>query len=121
MGESKNHRAQYKSVILRIVVVDILFSFDSIFTAIGIIPNFIIMALAVAIGMVFMIYLAGKTSTFIEKNPSVKTLALCFIIAVGLLLITEAFHFEIPKEYLYVLFGVAFVAERSYNTLKKTV
>ena len=121
VGESKNHRAQYKSVILRIVVVDILFSFDSIFTAIGIIPNFIIMALAVAIGMVFMIYLAGKTSTFIEKNPSVKTLALCFIIAVGLLLITEAFHFEIPKEYLYVLFGVAFVAERSYNTLKKTV
>ena len=91
----------YSSIIFQIVIADILFSFDSIFTAIGIIPNFIIMALAVGIGMVFMIYVAGHTSKFIEKYPAVKTLALCFIIAVGIILIAQAFHIEIPKVYLY--------------------
>jgi predicted tellurium resistance membrane protein TerC len=110
----------YKSIILQIVVVDVLFSFDSIFTAIGIIPNLIIMGLAVGLGMVFMIYLSGQTSKFIEKNPSVKTIALCFIIAVGLMLVTEAFHFEVPKEYLYVAFGAAFVLERAYHYFKKS-
>ena len=84
----------YKSFILRIVMVDVLFSFDSIFTAIGINPNFIIMALAIGIGMVFMMYLSGKASTLIEKHPLLKTLALCFIILVGLRLITEALHLE---------------------------
>jgi predicted tellurium resistance membrane protein TerC len=102
----------YKSIILQIVVIDMLFSFDSIFTAIGIIPNFIIMALAVGIGMIFMVYLSGKTSKFIEKNPAVKTLALCFIIAVGLMLITQSFHLEIPKIYLYaaLLAGIIIAA-----------
>lgn len=108
-----------KSIVLQIVAVDILFSFDSIFTAIGIIPNLIIMGLAVGIGMVFMIYLSGQTSKFIEKNPNVKTLALCFIIGVGLMLVTQSFHFEMPKEYVYAAFGLAFVLERAYHYFKK--
>jgi len=87
----------YKSIVVQIVVADMLFSFDSIFTAIGLISNFVIMALAVGLGMIFMIYLSGKASAFIEKYRSVKTIALCFIIAVGLLLITKAFHLEILK------------------------
>ena len=91
----------YKSIILQIVLVDMLFSFDSIFTAIGINPNFIIMALAVGIGMICMIYVSGQTSKFIEKYPDVKTVALSFIILVGLMLIAQAFHIEIPKVYLY--------------------
>lgn len=114
-----NHQIGFKSIILQIVVVDMLFSFDSIFTAIGIIPNLIIMALAVGIGMVCMIYLSGKTSAFIEKNPTVKTFALLFIIAIGLSLLAEAIHIEIPKTYLYSLFGSIFVVERLYNSFKK--
>jgi len=105
----------YKSILLQIVVIDMLFSFDSIFTAIGLIPNFIIMALAVGLGMVFMIYLSGQTSKFIEKHPAIKTLALCFIIVVGLLLVAEAFHIEVPKGYLYAALGIAILVERIYN------
>ncbi|HTB30849.1 MAG TPA: TerC family protein [Bacteroidia bacterium] len=109
----------YKSIILQIVLVDILFSFDSIFTAIGIIPNFIIMALAVGIGMIFMVYLAGQTSKFIEKYPAVKTLALCFIVGVGLMLIIEAFHLEIPKIYLYAALGMGLIIAGVTTKLKK--
>jgi predicted tellurium resistance membrane protein TerC len=105
-GSARNNQIVYKSIIFQIVVVDMLFSFDSIFTAIGLMPNFIIMSLAVGIGMVFMMFMSGETSKFIEKHPTVKTLALCFIIVVGLLLITEALHLEIPKGYLYS--GLAF-------------
>jgi predicted tellurium resistance membrane protein TerC len=101
----------YKSIILQIVVVDMLFSFDSVFTAIGLIPNFIIMALAVGVGMVFMIYLSGKTSVFIEKHPAIKTLALCFIILVGLLLMSKAFHLEIPTGYFYSALAFALAVE----------
>lgn len=109
----------HKSIILQIALVDILFSFDSIFTAIGVIPNFIIMALAVAVGMVFMIYLSGQISRFIEKHPTVKTLALCFIIAVGLMLVTEALHLEIPKEYFYLAFIIAILFEGAKGLIKK--
>ena len=117
-GNSDKH-VTYKSVILQVVMVDILFSFDSIFTAIGLISNLLIMILAVGLGMIFMVYVSGKTSAFIEKNPRVKILALCFIIGVGLTLLTEAFHIEIPVTYLYTLFGVAFVVERISSAIKK--
>ncbi len=107
--KDKKHKS-YNSIIFQIVMVDILFSFDSIFTAIGLNPNLVIMALAVGIGMVFMIFLAGYTSKFIEKHPAVKTLALCFIIAVGLMLVSEAFHLEIPKIFLYAALATGIVA-----------
>jgi len=109
-----------KSIILQIVLVDMLFSFDSIFTAIGIIPNFIIMALAVGIGMVFMIYLSGQTSKFIEKYPTVKTLALCFIIFVGLMLVTQALHLDIPKKYFYFAFVIVTIIEVVKGQIKKS-
>jgi len=114
-----NKQVVYKSVILQIVIVDMLFSFDSIFTAIGLISNLLIMVLAVGLGMICMIYVSGKTSAFIEKNPGVKTLALCFIIAVGLMLFAEAFHIEVPITYLYALFGAAFVIERISSVIRK--
>jgi predicted tellurium resistance membrane protein TerC len=99
------------SFIFQIVLVDILFSFDSIFTAIGINPNFIIMVLAIGIGMLCMIYLSGQTSKFIEKNPTIKTITLGFILLVGFLLITQAFHWELPKEYFYAAFAFALIVE----------
>lgn len=108
-GVTLGKQHAFNSIIVQIVVVDLLFSFDSIFTAIGIIQNFVIMALAIGIGMVFMIYVAGQTSKFIEKHPAVKTVALCFIIAVGLLLIIQAFHIDIPKIYIYIPLLIAVI------------
>jgi predicted tellurium resistance membrane protein TerC len=105
------HKTFYKNAILQIVMVDILFSFDSIFTAIGIMQYFVIMAIAIVLGMIFMLYLSGKISAFINKYRSVKTIALCFIIAVGLILVSSAFHYELPKKYIYLAFLVAFAIE----------
>jgi len=110
---------KFRNAIAQIVMVDVLFSFDSIFTAIGLIQNFVIMAIAVALGMLFMIWLSGKVSAFINKYPSVKTLALGFIIAVGLLLISSAFHIELPKKYVYIAFLVAFGIELVIIQVKK--
>ncbi len=100
----------YDSIILQIVLVDMLFSFDTVFTAIGVTPNFLLMVLAIAIGMVFMVYISGKLSGFLEKHPIVKTLALCFLILIGLLLITKGVELELPSVYLYAGLLIAIIA-----------
>jgi len=117
--EGPQKQLKFRNAIAQIVMVDVLFSFDSIFTAIGLIQNFVIMAIAVSLGMLFMIWLSGKVSAFINKYPSVKTLALGFIIAVGLLLISSAFHIELPKKYVYIAFLVAFGIELVIIQVKK--
>lgn len=101
----------FRKAIAQIVLVDMLFSFDSIFTAIGLIQNLVIMILAVVLGMVFMVWLSGKISAFINKYPSIKILALSFIVAVGLLLVLSALHIEVSKKYIYIGFFAWFVYE----------
>jgi predicted tellurium resistance membrane protein TerC len=107
----RSRNTVYKNAILQIVLVDVLFSFDSIFTAIGLIQNFVIMAAAIILGMLFMLILSGKISSFINKYPGIKTIALSFIIAVGLILVCSAFHIELPKKYIYLAFFAAFAVE----------
>jgi predicted tellurium resistance membrane protein TerC len=109
----------YKTVIAQIVLVDIIFSFDSIFTAIGLIQNFVIMSAAVACGMVFMLWISGKTSEFINRHPTIKTLALCFIIVVGLLLLSSALHYNMPKGYFYAALGFALAVELLNMRMRK--
>ncbi len=110
---------KFRNAIAQIVMVDVLFSFDSIFTAIGLLQNFVIMALAIVIGMVFMLWLSGKISSFINKYPSIKILALSFIIMVGLLLVFSAFHIELPKKYIYIVFFAVFLVEFVRIQVKK--
>ncbi|HTA82001.1 MAG TPA: TerC family protein, partial [Bacteroidia bacterium] len=93
----------FGKAILQIVMVDILFSFDSIFTAIGLLQNFVIMALAIILSMVCMLYVSGKVSTLINKYPTIKTLALIFIIAVGIMLLASAFHVELAHHVFNVI------------------
>jgi predicted tellurium resistance membrane protein TerC len=109
----------YRNVVMQIILVDMLFSFDSIFTAIGLIQNFVIMVVAVAFGMVFMIWVSGKTADFINRHPTVKTLALCFIMVIGFLLLSGAFHYDIPKGYFYAALGFAFVVELLNMRMRK--
>jgi predicted tellurium resistance membrane protein TerC len=92
----------FGKAILQIMLVDILFSFDSIFTAIGLLQNFMIMALAIVLSMVCMLYVSGKVSALINKYPTVKTLALLFIIVVGIMLVASAFHVELA----YLIFNL---------------
>lgn len=92
--------------IIQIVLLDIIFSFDSILTAVGLTNHVIIMIVAVCISIGVMMIFSGRISDFIHKHPSMEVLALGFLILIGFMLFLEGFHYEIPKGYVY--FAVAF-------------
>jgi len=108
-------------VIMQIVALDIVFSFDSILTAIGLTEHLIIMILAVVISMIIMMVFSGKISRFISKNPTLEMLALSFLILIGLMLVMEGFQQHVPKGYLYfaVFFSMA-VEVLNIRLMKKT-
>lgn len=92
--------------IVQIILLDIIFSFDSILTAIGIVDKVIIMIFAVVISIGVMMFFSGTISRFIQQHPSMEVLALGFLILIGFMLFLEALEFVIPKGYIY--FAVAF-------------
>ncbi len=93
-------------VIIQIILLDIVFSFDSILTAVGLTRELLIMIIAVVISLFIMIFFAEKISKFISKHPTLEILALSFLILIGFMLVLEGFHIEVPKGYVY--FAVAF-------------
>ena len=95
----KNHGFWY--VILQILLLDIVFSFDSILTAIGLSNQLAVMIIAIIIAMITMIYFVEIISRFVKKHPTFQVLALSFLILIGFMLILDGFHFEIPKGYIY--------------------
>jgi predicted tellurium resistance membrane protein TerC len=100
--EIKSQSAKsFGSVIAQIVFLDIIFSFDSILTAVGLVDHVSIMIIAVVISLVIMMTFAGKISTFINSHPTLQILALSFLILIGFMLLLEGFHFEVPKGYIY--------------------
>ncbi len=98
VSAKKNSFAQ---IILQIILLDIVFSFDSILTAIGLSKHLSIMITAVIISMIVMIYFVEIISRFINKHPTLQVLALSFLILIGFMLILDGFHFDIPKGYIY--------------------
>lgn len=93
-------------IILQIILIDIIFSFDSILTAVGLTDKVIIMILAVIISIGIMMLFSGAISGYINKHPSLEVLALGFLILIGFMLFLEGLHYDIPKGYIY--FAVAF-------------
>jgi len=89
------------TAIMQIVLLDVVFSFDSILTAVGLSNHIEIMVIAVVISMVVMLIFAATISDFINKHPTVKMLALAFLLMIGLLLIAEGFEQHVPKGYIY--------------------
>lgn len=96
-----NKKTTLKNAIIQIILLDLVFSFDSILTAVGLVDHVSIMVIAVVFSIAVMLAFAGAISTFINKNPTVKVLALSFLIMIGTLLIADAFHFHVPKGYVY--------------------
>jgi len=94
------------SVVLQIMVLDIVFSLDSVITAIGLVNQIPIMVVAIIIAVIFMMIFVGKISDFIDDHPTIKILALSFLLLVGMALIGEGFSLHIPKGYIY--FAMAF-------------
>ena len=98
-------------VIIQIVLIDIVFSFDSILTAIGLVQDVSIMVTAVIIAMCVMILFVNAVSDFVDKNPTVKMLALSFLIMIGTLLIGEGWGFHMEKGYVYFAMAFSFTVE----------
>lgn len=96
----------FASVIVQILLLDIVFSLDSVITAVGMAKHLPVMITAVILAVVFMLLLGGRISAFIDKHPTIKMLALSFLLLIGVALVAEAFHKEIPKGYIY--FAMAF-------------
>jgi predicted tellurium resistance membrane protein TerC len=96
----------FVGVLVQIALLDIVFSLDSVITAVGMSGDIVVMVLAIMIAVVFMMFTAGAVSAFIEKHPTIKVLALSFLLLIGTALIAESFGQEIPKGYIY--FAMAF-------------
>jgi predicted tellurium resistance membrane protein TerC len=107
-------------IVIQIVVLDIVFSFDSILTAVGLTENLPIMIIAVVIAMIIMMLFSGKISRFISKNPTLEMLALSFLLLIGFMLVIEGFHKEVPKGYIYFSVFFSMVVEMlNIRLLKK--
>lgn len=96
----------FMGIIVQIAIIDIVFSLDSVITAVGLVDNVPVMVAAIVISVIVMMLSAGTISDFIDKHPSLKVLALSFLIVVGTVLIAEAFDVHVPKGYVY--FAMAF-------------
>jgi predicted tellurium resistance membrane protein TerC len=105
--------SSFVAVVVQIALLDIIFSLDSVFTAVGMAKpeQAPIMAAAIVSSILIMLWLAGPIAAFIERHPSMKVLALAFLVLIGAALLAEAFEFEVPKGYLYFAMGFAFSVE----------
>jgi predicted tellurium resistance membrane protein TerC len=115
----KRAPAAFTAVIFQIVMVDAVFSFDSILTAIGLVDNVWVMVIAVVISMVLMMLFSGAISRFINKHPSLQVLALSFLILIGVMLVAEGFHQEINKSYIYIAIAFSLVVELVNMRIRK--
>jgi len=111
--------AKFAGIVLQIVLIDIIFSFDSILTAVGLVSNLLIMIMAVVIAMIIMILFSGKVSDFINDNPTIKMLALAFLLMIGAMLLLEAFHQHIDKTFIYVAIAFSLLVETLNIRMKK--
>lgn len=99
-------KGKYWNVIAQVALLDIVFSFDSVITAVGLVQQIPVMIMAVILSMVVMIMSAGRVNNIINKHPTIKMLALSFLLMIGTMLVVEGFHVHVEKGYIY--FAMAF-------------
>jgi predicted tellurium resistance membrane protein TerC len=119
--KKKKAHPSLRYTIVQIILLDIIFSFDSILTAVGIVPpeQVIIMIIAVIVSIIVMMFFSGQISNFIKDHPSMEVLALGFLILIGFTLFLEALHQEIPKGYIYFAVFFSLVIEFTNIRVKK--
>lgn len=119
--KDKKKQLTFVTAVVQIILLDLVFSFDSILTAVGLGRSVMIMIIAVVISMGIMLLSASKISDFIGKHPTVKMLSLAFLLLIGVLLVGEGIGFEIPKGYVYfAIFFSLFVEFLNLKIRKKT-
>lgn len=111
----------FKAVIFQILLLDIVFSLDSVITAVGMVDNIWIMISAVIASTIVMIVSASSISNFVESHPSLKILALSFLLMIGFTLIVESLEFHIPKGYVYFAMAFSVLVEMLNIRMRKKV
>ncbi len=104
-------KATFWSVVIQIMFLDIVFALDSVITAVGMVREIPIMIIAVILAAIMMVFTSGWIGTFVERHPTIKMLALAFLLLVGFTLVVEAFHQHIPKGYIYFAMGFSVFVE----------
>ena len=104
-------KASFASVLVQILLLDIVFSLDSVITAVGMAEELAIMVIAVVVAVAVMMFAAGPISTFVSKHPTVKMLALSFLLLIGMSLVAEGLDQHIPKGYVYFAMGFSVLVE----------
>ncbi len=107
--ENKIKKPSFRSLLIEIIILDLVFSIDSIITAVGMVSQLWIMYTAVIISVFIMLLASKPISEFIQRHPSFKILALSFLLLIGIALIGEGLHFEIPKAYIYCSMAFSFL------------
>lgn len=110
-NEIKKTYASFKMVIFQIALLDIVFSIDSVLTAIGLTQRFWLMAVAITLAIITMLFASEPLSRFVERHPTIKMLALSFLILIGTVLIAEGFKFHVPRAYIYFAMGFSIMVE----------
>jgi predicted tellurium resistance membrane protein TerC len=110
-GGSRTSGKSFRRAIFQIAVLDIVFSLDSVLTAIGMADDFVVMAAAVVIAVALMILAAGPVGRFIRENPTVKMLALAFLLLIGVTLVADGAGYEFPKGFIYSAVGFSLLVE----------
>ena len=110
-GTSGGKMATLSSVLVQIVLLDIVFSLDSVLTAVGMTDDIPVMVLAVIIAVGVMLFASGPISRFVHQHPTVKMLALAFLLLIGVTLLAEGFGFHVEKGYIYAAMGFSVLVE----------
>lgn len=117
---SKKVYASFASVIVQITLLDIVFSLDSVITAVGMVDNIWVMIAAVVISIIAMMLFAGSIGAFVQRRPTIKMLALAFLLLIGVTLLAEGFHQHISKGYIYFAMAFSVFVELLNMRLRKT-
>ena len=103
--------AGFAAVLVQIALVDLVFSFDSVITAVGLVNHVPVMIAAIVVAVLMMMVAAGPVSAFVENNPTIKMLALAFLVLIGFALLAEGLGIHVPKAYIYTAMAFAFGVE----------
>jgi predicted tellurium resistance membrane protein TerC len=110
-ADRRRLRDSFAAVVAQIALIDIVFSLDSVFTAVGLVRELPVMVAAIVVAILVMMLVSRSIGAFITRHPTIKMLALSFLLLIGVALVGEGLHFEIPKGYLYFAMAFAFGVE----------